>query len=338
MGNLFSKSDKKLSQISDEEIAAYMRSQGIVRQDNDQLYDAQKQSIQLLLEELKYTPAYKYFANPYTDKDLTNLEAYTMYKLARVMNGNSMSSYVIAMLTLKVPKYSNKVIINGSEKPIEVNPMDAKYAYTECVTGTALVDAVQFIGSAEHIKRIYQNYKDGRAYIVSNFDAKFGYPLQHKIVEPDFGNKGIGGCLQGIHLFASQKAALKYAGAKGFIADLVWSPIITPEYYKSRDVDFKLHEMHDDTKIRDQDLNEIKNESRKESHKKHVQEIKEELDKSLVSVELNEQNGGLITPNEAKKSFDKEAVLNNEPQYDLSDMFCTNYLANGIYKNMRTVV
>ena len=56
--------------------------------------------------------------------------------------------------------------------------------------------------------------KAKEAVCVSNFDQTFEYSLGVEIIDPNFGNPGLG-CISGIHLFIDMKSAIQYMG-EGF--------------------------------------------------------------------------------------------------------------------------
>lgn len=365
MGNNTPNVIKLPIQCSQDEIRQFICERNLAIRNDDNWLRAQRESVAIIIKEKKYIPQYRYRSNPYTDKQLTNLESYTMYKLARVMTHNKMSKYVVAMLTLKVPKFNNRIVLNDVDKLIDIDPMDAKYANKECVTGTVLVDAVQFIGASDRVKKIYDDFKKGDSHIVSNFDGKFRYTLQHIIVEMDFGTEGIGNCLQGIHLFSSQKSALKYAGAKGFLADFVWTPVITPEYYKAREVDEKLQDMTDNNKFNIKDIKKIRRENNESDRKRYKEDLKKKfdavakdildtkdiLDRNNVEMKTFDQVADSIRDTRSKKTpvngtivCDIPDILPSQtsnqaqlvPDQSLTDLFGSNYLAyTDEYKQFR---
>lgn len=356
MGNNTSNVIRLPNQCSQDEIQQFIQARNLATRGDDNWLRAQRESVAIIIKEKKYIPRYRYRSNPYTDKQLTNLESYTMYKLARVMTHNKMSKYVVAMLTLKVPKFNNRIVLNNVDKLVDIDPMDEKYANRECVTGTVLVDAVQFIGASEHVKNVYDEFKKGNSHIVSNFDGKFRYTLQHIIIEMDFGTEGIGNCLQGIHLFSSQKSALKYAGAKGFLANLVWTPVITPEYYKAREVDEKLQDLTDNNKFNLKDVKKIRRENQESDRKRYKEDLKKKfdevakdiLDTNNVEMKTFDQIADSIRDTKSKKIPVNGTIVCDIPDnlpsqmpsqasnQPITDLFCSNYLAHtDEYKQFR---
>lgn len=178
------------------------------------------------------------YTSNYVDR---NVLGHTMrgYKLARVMYyGRELATDCIAMVTLHVPMDAGNVRAGADGKVINMpkfashgkENLDLEIEDPEgqkLCTGKAYVYAIQYIGTAQAVQKARDSIPD----VVSNYDRSFHYDVSHVITEPNFGQQGRG-CVQGIHFFCQIKDMLKYAGAKGFLADEVKTPCIGSPIYE----------------------------------------------------------------------------------------------------------
>lgn len=196
-------------------------------------------SVRANLEIMEYEFWFKFerrYTKEYVDR---NVLGHTMrgYKLARVMHHGQLLTDCIAMVTLHVPMDAGNIrLSNGNviNLPLinDAAGLDQHFTDPEgrkFCAGKVYVYAIQYIGDAAAIQRARENVTD----VVSNVDRSFQYELAHVITEPNFGKQGRG-CIQGIHFFCKVKDMLKYAGAKGFLADEVKVPCISSPIFEER--------------------------------------------------------------------------------------------------------
>ncbi len=144
-----------------------------------------------------------------------------VYKVVYLKGENAaFISPTVVLLTMTVRLETVRVFCNGRKVPVPARMMYENGA-NQYVVDFAQVENGCFIGDTA--SQEVENYKRGTTQLVSQFAVHnrftFPYEIGNEVSEPNAGVSGISGCLQGIHVFASRDAALKYAQLMGLHSD-----------------------------------------------------------------------------------------------------------------------
>jgi hypothetical protein len=158
------------------------------------------------------------------------------FKVANVKLGSLWGNVkdVCALVWLQIPIFPNPVM--HSDKSYKVTHVDQFRNHIKYCVQSAYVIGIQFFGKSQNVKEVFCKYGETKAYkIVSLFNNSFEYEPSKTVKEANFGKRGRGGCVQGIHFFLSPDIAMSFAACDDYATE---SPIITQrldqKLYKSK--------------------------------------------------------------------------------------------------------
>jgi len=143
------------------------------------------------------------------------LESFLAYKHVNVLDSNN---HLIgnAILWLQIPYRNNSIYFSETRKPVPWSSIvtDGLQPKSKYCARICQVLGVQFVSkNLEASIHMMTEFFHQRIQLASTHDVKFLWHLESTHIENNSGQKGYGGCAQGLHFFKDAKSAIRYNDA-----------------------------------------------------------------------------------------------------------------------------